>query len=119
MTIGHRFGLGTLLTPSFPAVAGMRARHRRGGHGMVTSGCRFCFTDATSPVPSGARRVAPLEPHGFNVAVLAASQFYHLSRINSQNINPCVTNRGGTTTVGMKYAAPKDPGPMPTPICPW
>jgi hypothetical protein len=57
----------------------------------------------------GARGVATLEPHGFNVAVLAASQFYHPSRINSQNINPCVTNRGGTSTVGMKYAAPKRP----------
>ena len=36
-------------------------------------------------------------------------------RSSSQNIKPCVTKSGGTRTVGMKYAAPSDPGSMPTP----
>jgi len=39
-------------------------------------------------------------------------------RSSNQNIKPCVTRSGGTTTVGMKYPAPSDAGSTRTPSRP-
>jgi hypothetical protein len=52
-------------------------------------------------------------------SVIRNSRFHCFGRNSSQKISPCVTSSGGTTTVGMKNAAPSDPGSMPTPIMPW
>jgi hypothetical protein len=58
--------------------------------------------------PSAGHLIVSLGPH----------RPCELDHSNSRKLIACVTSNGGTTRVGMKNAAPSDPGAMWTPNCP-